>query len=381
MFDPQSHNELKQEIIARLAADKAMLDALRQEIRPLRPNVRRIQPRNATSLSLVGTDGGNNSLQFDPFLVQIVRVVDSANNEYCLEAITPTTDVDALSQKQFHPDGSPRTPLGQMMHYLNVRTLPQLSPMIRQNPAGRPTSPKWVQAYRELTEWAILFAIVRNKDFATDTLVVYDGLLRSKHFAPGLFGKFQQGLWEAIEQTFEKSRRRIYIAGVAKYSKVLERYRLVMALENVLNTSYPAFVEIPRDLEEKAYNHVEYARGEDQDTQAGSPRGNAAGKMFFVKFGSGTRDAIWPVDIFLPQVPEAQSILGHLLADAINGFPVPFYPLCLQQAHKNAAMVDFDFDILQDHIFEGIRHLLGEDATVLDTFRLQESDPARARYE
>ena len=105
------------------------------------------------------------------------------------------------------------------------------------------------------------------------------------------------------------------------------------------------------------------------------------GKMFFVKFGNGRRDPVWPIDIFLPQESEAQTIIGCMLADAINGFPVPFYPQCLQKAHENAALVDFDFDILQDQIFEGLRNVLGGESPVLDIFRLQETDPSQRRYE
>ena len=104
------------------------------------------------------------------------------------------------------------------------------------------------------------------------------------------------------------------------------------------------------------------------------------GKMFFVKFGKSRHDPIWPVDIFEPQVHESSAILGYLLADAENGFPVPFYPLCLQKAHEHAALVDFDFDILQDEIFEGIRSLLGDESSILDRARFQDTDPAQKRY-
>jgi len=99
-----------------------------------------------------------------------------------------------------------------------------------------------------------------------------------------------------------------------------------------------------------------------------------------VKFGKGRRDPVWPIDLYLPQVGQAQAIMGYLLADAIEGFPVPFYPRCLQRAHENASLVDFDLDILQDEIFDGIRLALGADAPVLDAFRLQDADPAHARY-
>ena len=93
MVDPESQARMRAEIAERMRADRSLLDALRAEIRPLRDSVRRIQPRSTTSISLVGADGGNNRLEFDPFLVQLVRVVDSSNNEYCLEAVTPTTSV------------------------------------------------------------------------------------------------------------------------------------------------------------------------------------------------------------------------------------------------------------------------------------------------
>ena len=156
MFDPHSHHQLRQEIAASLQADQPLLDGLRAEIRQLRSCVRRIQPRTATSISLVGTDGGNNSLRFDPFLIQIIRVVDSSNNEYCLEVITPTTDIRLLSARQFHADGSPRTALGEMMRYLGVSALTDLSDMIRGSNGDRPASRKWTEAYRELVEWACL---------------------------------------------------------------------------------------------------------------------------------------------------------------------------------------------------------------------------------
>lgn len=133
---------MRAEIAERMRADRTLLDDLRAEIRPLRDSVRRIQPRSTTSISLVGADGGNNRLEFDPFLVQLVRVVDSSNNEYCLEAVTPTTSVTGLSNRQFDAAGKPVTALGEMMAFLGVTDLTKLSHMIRRNDNDdRPTSP------------------------------------------------------------------------------------------------------------------------------------------------------------------------------------------------------------------------------------------------
>ena len=376
MIDLNSYDILNTEIENRIRQDISLLDKLRDEIRPLGSTVRQIQPRTTTSFSLVGTDGGNNRIQFDPFLVQVVRVVDSSNNEYCLEAITPTTNVTELSRKQF----ADNTPLGKMMAFLGVRELPQLSHMIRPNDNDEPTSPSWVQVYREITEWAVLFNILREKEFGTDTIIVQDGLLRSKVFAQDLFIRLSAGFKQAIENHKQRHRRSIYLVGVAKHSKVLDRYRLAMSLENILTANYPCYTPIPRKVEMQAYKWAEYARGDDAEIEGGEANKFVAGKMFFAKFGGRSKDPVWPVDIFLPQEKQASSILGCLLSDATSGFPVPFYPMCLQKAHENAALVDFDFEIIQDRVISGLRKTLGSEAHNLDEFQLRDADPARRRY-
>jgi hypothetical protein len=379
MIDPTTQAQLKEAIANCIGSDREILDTLRTEIRHLKYATRQIQPRVTTSISLVATDGGNNQLQFDPFLIQLIRVVDSSNNEYCLEAVSPTTPLEKLDKFQFNSDKTPRTALGKMMSFLGVDSLTKLSHMIRPTEKGDPVSPSWVQVYRELVEWAILFALL-DKDFGTDTLIICDGLLRSKVFAQDLFSKLIDGMKSRIETHYANNHRQILLAGVAKHSKVLSRYRLAMALEGVLLTDYPAYVELPREIEERAYVWSEFARGDDRTSGGGEVNKFVGGKMFLVKFGNRKRDPTWPVDIFLPQISKAQLILGSMLADAINGFPVPHYPRCLQKAHENAALVDFDFDILQDFIYEGVRGSLGAQAELLDAFQLQDADPAQHRY-
>jgi hypothetical protein len=188
------------------------------------------------------------------------------------------------------------------------------------------------------------------------------------------------GIAEAIEAKWQEQRRRLYLVGVAKHNAVLARYQLAMVLERVLDCDYPSYVEIPRDIEEKAYTWSEWARGADVEEGGREPNRFVGGKMFFVKFGAGRRDPIWPVDIFLPQAGDAQTIFGCLLADAIEGFPVAHYPRCLQKAHDNAALVDFDFTVLQDEVYRGLRVALGDEAPALDVFRLRETDPGARRY-
>lgn len=379
MIDAASQQALRSAIESCIDLDRDVLDLLRAEIRPLRSSSRAIQPRATTSLSLVGTDGGNNQLRFDPFLVQLIRVVDSSNNEHFLEAVSPTTPIDVLNVRHVDSRGEPLSVLGEMMHYLGVRTLPELSHMIRPGDRAAPISPSWVGVYRDLVEWATLFKLL-DKDYGTDTLIVFDGLLRSKVFARDLFKRLMAGMQSRIEAQYARSRRSIYLAGVAKHSKVLDRYRLAMALEGVLQNVHPTFVEVPRDIEEKAYIWSEYARGADREQMGAEINRFVGGKMFLVKFGSSPRDPVWPIDIFEAQCDKAPTILGSMLSDAIDGFPVPYYPRCLQKAHENAALVEFDLDVLQDVILDGVRASLGSDSTMLDAYLLQDSDPSQRRY-
>lgn len=380
MIDPASQAQLNDAIADCIHNNQHLLDSLRAEIQPLKTATRTIQARASASISLVGTDGGNNQIRFDPFLIQLIRVVDSSNNEYCLEAVSPSTPLEKLKQNQFNQDGSPKTPLGEMMYFLEVDSLTELSQMIRPNPHNHKISHRWVEVYRELVEWATLFKLL-NKDYGTDTLIIFDGLLRSKVFARDLFQKLLQGMKARIDQQWQRNRRHIYLAGIAKQSKVLSRYRLAMALEGILQTKFPAYVEVPRDIEAKAYLDADYARGDDQTTENNRSNRFVGGKLFLVKFGSHRHDPIWPIDIFVPQVKEAQSVLGSMLTDALHGFPVPHYPRCLQQAHEHAALVDFDFDILQDMIYKGVRASLGNEANALDAFQLQDTNLAQLRYE
>ncbi len=369
MIELETLEKLEIEITNRIAQDRKILDEMREEVRPLRAQTRRIHPRSATAVSLVGTDGGSNRLRFDPFEVQLVRVVDSSRNEYCLEIISPRASMKELSRRHIDESGNPLTSLGKMMRFLEVTELSKLSPVFNEDPDE--LSPSWMNVYREMTEWAVLFELLREKDFGSDTVIVKDGFLRSKMFSGELFGKFHKGLEEAIRNQFERNRRRLFVCGIAKHTGVFQTYRVAMALEGVMRNAYPCFVEVPEIMEERVYKWSEWFKRTDKFV---------AGKLFFVKFGKGTNDPIWAFDVLLSQKTEAQTILGYLLEDAKDGFPIPLYPQCLQKAHEHAALVDFDMELLEDLICKVLRSGLGEKKWIVDELALQETDPAAARY-
>jgi len=354
MFSPDELPELKESIAERIAEDKKLLETLRAEIHSICGDVRTIKPRTTTATSLVASDGGNNKIAFDPFYLQLIRVVDSYGKQLLLDTVSPTTDTDELSARQYSADGNPVTALGRMMVGLEVQTLNQLSHMIPNGDTCRKyperVSPSWVLVYRDLCEWAVLYDRICNHSFATDTLIVRDGLLRSKLFRQEKFIDWKRIVSETIDRIRKEDKRRVYLVGVAKHSKVLTRYQLAIALEDAMPCGEPRYLPIPRDLEKKAYKWPEYARGGEDDAEGEAPK-NVAGKLHPVRFGTRSGDPIWAIDLFEPQVENAAEIFGYLLSDAIDGFPVPLYPRSLQKAHEYAEVVGFDMDILQEEIF------------------------------
>lgn len=374
MFDADQIKQLKQLIGDQVEAGRAELDKLVEQARAIGSEVRVIKPRAATSVALMASDGGNNKVAFNPFYLQVVRVVDSSGKELCLEVVSPITDIKELGRRQFHEDGSPRTALGKMMKGLGVETLKELSPMMSGD------SPSWVLVFRDLCEWATLYDLICHRDYAVDTLIVRDGLLRSKIFSGELFVKMGEQMHEAIERIYRRDRRKVWLVGLAKKTQVLEYYRLAISLSGVFDNGAACFAKVPKDMLDKAYLWDEYTRNVDDDAPGEKPKFNF-GSMYFVRFGPHSGDPIWTVDLMSRQDKEAQAIFGYLQADAVAGFPIPLYPNCIQQADSFSRVADLDLDIIEDQLVDAVRDQVGDDkAQVIDALRLA-SDVAARRYE
>ncbi|MFE6082000.1 hypothetical protein [Streptomyces virginiae] len=374
MFDADQIKQLKQLIGDQVEAGRAELDKLVDQTRAIRSDVRVIRPRAATSVALMASDGGNNKVAFNPFYLQVVRVVDSSGKELCMEVVAPISDIDALSRRQFHEDGSPSTALGRMMHGLGVERLQDLSPMM----SGK--SPSWVQVFRDLCEWATLYDLVCHRDYAVDTLIVRDGLLRAKIFKGELFVKMGELMYEAIERIYRRDRRKVWLVGLAKKTQVLEYYRLAISLSGVFDNGAACFAKVPATMLDEVYLWDEYTRDIEDDSMGEKPKFNI-GSMYFVRFGPYSGDPIWTVDVMSRQDKEAQAIFGYLQADAVAGFPIPLYPNCIQQADSFSRVADLDMDIIEDQLVDAVRDQVGEDkAPIIDALRLA-SDVAARRYE
>jgi hypothetical protein len=367
LFTAEQLPELRRKIRAQAALDARVLDDLTRQARELAPHVRPIRPHMATAVALTAADGGNNSVAFNPFELQVIRVVDSQGKELFLDVVSPGTDMEELSRSHVETG----TALGRMMADLHAARLSDLSSMM----TGR--SVRWIEVYRDLCEWATLYDLIAHHDFATDTLIVRDGLLRTTIFTRDTLVRLGTLIKAAIDRQARENHRRIWLAGLAKKSRVLDHYRLAMSLAGIFDRGTPCFVPVPRHLQDRVYRlNAGYLR-EPDEAQATEN----IGVMYFVRFGPHAGDPIWTADLLAWQQGDAQAVFGRLQADAAAGFPVPFYPFSLQQADAHSRVADLDVDIIEDSLVSAVRDHVGPDKRhVVDALRLATQNVAARRY-
>jgi hypothetical protein len=408
MFDDTEREAIVKEIYNRVAADRQLLDDLVQDLRNygLKSAVRQIRHYSTATLAIVSSDGGNASIKFDPFHHQLVRVVDSDGQTLAMKAITLTTGLDVLFEQDTAPDTDGNLgPIGLLVRDIRqatgdpIPTFKALCPSISVNPNRPEESAGWVISYRDLWEWAVIYHRLMYSEFAQSTLVIRDGLLRTKLFAKSYFRIIGDILAERIQYVKRKQRKDVYLVGLAKHSSVLDLYRLAWSMEDIFPAGSPYWVWMPRDIEVRAYKFPEFSWGRDRLPR--NPDGLCAsrdasgklavnlpddgedskfvfGSMHVCRLGDELVMPSWAIDIFDDQVGDADRIMGRLYADALEGFPIPCYPQSIQRAHEAAKLTDFDADILNRAVMDGIRTLVRKD-DIIDRFKLQ-GDITGRRY-
>ena len=215
-----------------------------------------------------------------------------------------------------------------------------------------------MRCYRDIIEWAVLYDLATNPtiQWGGDTILVRDGLLRTKSFKREVFPQIDQKLRDGVA-THAKRNVTLSIVGVAKQSAVLGRLAVALELEATFHKPFPCYVKVPDDIEKDCYNFDltwfnTYETTEPEDD--GRRLYQAMGKMYLVKFGDRPFDPVWPVDIAEWQVNQTERILGQLTVDSQQGFPIPDYPMCIQRAHDFAKLSGLEVEVLQDLLVGGM---------------------------
>lgn len=357
--------KLREKVLKAYKADDPHLVKFREYARRLKNDVKPLRTFSVNAVSFVSTDGGDNRLIFNPAVVELVRVVDSRGNECALDAVASTAPLDELEERAKPGTAVGVAPLQRLCGDLR-KDLKAMSYLIRA--AGTPgKSTGALRCYRDIVEWSVLYDLVANPNiqWGGDTILVRDGLLRTKSFSREVFPLIDQKLREGVA-THKARNVTLSLVGVAKQSAVLGRLAVALELEGTFHRQYPCYVKVPDDIEAECYNFDRtwldtYETAEPEDD--GRRLYQSLGSMYLVKFGDRAMDAVWPVDIAVWQVDQAEKILGQLTIDAQQGFPIPDYPMCIQRAHDYAKLTGLEIEVLQDLLVQGICQNLGSQET------------------
>lgn len=348
---------LRAKVLAAARGDDAVLDRFRHHARKLRDGIRPLRSYAVNAVSFVSADGGDNRLAFNPATIELVRVVDSRGNECVLDAVASTAGIEDLEARARAGSIEAVGPLVRLCRDLG-RSVRQLSYLLGGlGTAGKSTGA--MRAYRDIIEWAVLYDLACNPalQWGGDTILVRDGLLRTKVFRRDVFPEIDSRLRKGVADHAARNVA-LSIVGVAKQSAVLGRLAVALELEGAFHRPYPCYVRVPAEIEEECYNFDRTWLDTLETAEATDDTGNklyqSMGSLFLAKFGDHALDPVWPVDVAVWQEPAAERILGQLTVDAQQGFPIPDYPMCIQRAHDYAKLTGLEMVVLQDLLVDGL---------------------------
>ena len=367
-------DEVKKCLADAWKTERSDLEEQRKVVRQLKDGARKLGRQHASAVAFVAADGGDNRIRLDaasggaPAIVELVRVVDSNGIECALDAVAGAVDDDFFSK--------PRTgPVDRLCRDLGVSRVSDLSPYLVSD--SKISRSQKMRVYRDIVEWAVLYHLLVEREWGSDTLLVREGALRTRIFRRDVFCKMDEKIRAACKRHRDKGGVDMFFVGVAKNTVLLDRLRFALSLEGAFERADPCYASVPDSIANNFYERrwldtLETADGREYQSMA---------KMFLVKFGDHPLDPVWPVDIAAWHEKQADKILGCLAEDARPGFPIPDFPMCVQKAHDHAKIGGIELSYLNDLLLENMTAGMsdGEREKVLRARHLRE-DPGALRY-
>lgn len=357
MLAEDNFDQIRKRVQAAYETEDPVIQKFREFARRLRNDVKPIRPYSVNAVSFVSADGGDNRLYFNPAVIELVRVVDSRGNQCALDAIAGNAKYESLNDRGESGNPLVVAPLQKLCTDLKIKVT-DLSYLLKGlGESGKSTGA--VRTYRDIVEWAVLYDLL-HKEWGSDTIIIREGLLRTKSFKRKIFPQIDQRIREVCAE-HKKKHVNVSIVGVAKQSAVLSRLAVALELEETFNKLFPCYAQIPKDIEEECYNFdrtwLDTLETSEPDEKS-EYLYQSMGKLFLVKFGDRPFDPVWPVDIAEWDINDSPRIIGQLLHDAQPGFPIPDFPQSVQKAHDFAKINGIEVAVLQDILFEGITNNL-----------------------
>ena len=364
--------EIKKRLAEAWEEEERDLTKQRELARQMKGDLHKLVEYSASAVAFVAADGGDNRIRLDtgtggaPATVELVRIVDSNGRECALDAVAGSVDDEFFKDSRL-------SAIDTLCQGLGFDKVSELSPYLTDNLSRS----QKMQVYRDIVEWAVLYKLLTEQDWGSDTLLVREGALRTRAFHKDVFRKLDENIRNACRQHKEKNKVNMFFVGVAKNTILLNRLRFALSLEGVFECDYPCYLKVPRDIAKKFYER----RWLDTLETADNREYLSMAEMFLVKFGDHPLDLVWPVDVAAWQVNDAERILAYLAKDSRQGFPIPDFPMCIQKAHDHARIGGIELSYLNDMLFDHVTKKISEkDREKALRARYLQADSTAIRY-
>ena len=280
-------------------------------------------------------DGGLFNMHFDPFEFDIVEVADSDGN-LKLKFAAPSGDFDDKDTlKSIIKDLNSNPIIRAFLDILGQDSLDEISEILTNK-----------GSLMEIGEFACIFNKLASVSPDERTIILKDGLLRTK--------KIKAELIEKLRKKLEDDKVHVKLVGVAKTSKVVFLLKAALMCENIFPRNQMGYVEIPREIENRAYTWSGHGK-----VNLEKPLDYAFGNLYIAKL-SRTKNMLVTVEIpkdlkngrKIYSDTEVMEIMGYLAKDSMHSYPVMGYPQTIMRAHEHAVSLGLPSSILRDKIMD-----------------------------
>ncbi len=284
-------------------------------------------------------DGGMFSLNFNPFEFDIVIVTDSNGNRR-LSFAAPSGDLrgsDELDEiiRPFEQEPV----ISGFLKLLGRQKLTDITEVLTDR-----------KTLMELGEFACMFDKVEVAPHDEKTIVMRDGLLRTK--------KLKAELLPRLKQRLADNKRHVKMIGVAKTSKLLYLLQAALVCENVFPQDRIGFVKVPIEVELRAYRWGGHGLLKGHETR---PLVYSFGSLYIAKL-SRHKNLLVTVEIpnnidnsEMYSDDDIMEIISYLANNAKLSYPNIGYPQTLMKAHEYAVQQGFPTSIRRDKILDRLR--------------------------
>ena len=316
-------------LVSTLEKQTKKLDDLRTEVRKLK-----FVPIEAaghySAIAYKSFDGGMFKISFDPLEIDVIEVADSNGNTKLKFAIPTGEELEKTDFRSIE-----ELPIiNKFLSILDASNLAEVSEILK-DPG----------TLMEIGEFACIFDKITTTSPEEKTIVMKDGLLRTKKIKSELLGK--------LKEILKTKKNHVKLVGVAKTSKIVSLLSTALFLEKKVPPNQIGYIKIPLELELKVYTWSGKGKIRDKIERLNY----AFGDLYIVKLsklGNILVTVEVPEDYSKEEVTE---IISYLAKDSKYSYPVLGYPQTIMRAHEAAVRIGLPASIVKDKILERIREL------------------------